>query len=131
MAEYGYRSLVVWQKGKTLAIDIYRLTKAETIKRDFSLIDQLRRSAVSVPSNIAEGDERKSDKDSIRFFHIAKGSLAELATQLEIARDVEYFTIAQVEPLIAQCAELGKMLGALIRARQDSPPRAQSQTPRA
>ena len=100
------------------------MTKAETIKHDFSLIDQLRRSAVSVPSNIAEGDERKSDKDSIRFFHIAKGSLAELATQLEIARDVEYFTTAQVEPLIVQCAELGKMLGALIRSRNNSPPRA-------
>jgi four helix bundle protein len=131
MAECGFRSLVVWQKGKTLATDVYRLTKAETIKHDFSLIDQLRRSAVSVPSNIAEGDERKSDKDSIRFFHIAKGSLAELATQLEIARDVEYFTTAQVEPLIVQCAELGKMLGALIRARNNSPPRARSPTPRA
>jgi four helix bundle protein len=124
MAEYGFRSLVVWQKGKILATHVYRLTKAETIKHDFSLIDQLRRSAVSVPSNIAEGDERKSDKDSIRFFHIAKGSLAELATQLEIARDVEYFTTAQVKPLIVQCSELGKMLGALIRARNNSSPRA-------
>ncbi|SRR5260221_3699833 len=131
MAEYGYRSLLVWQKGKTLATDVYRLTNCESIKRDFSLIDQMRRSAVSVPSNIAEGDERPSDKDSVRFFHIAKGSLAELATQLEIARDISYFTAAQAEPLIAQCAELGKMLGALIRARNNSPPRAQSQTPKA
>jgi len=91
----------------------------------------MRRSAVSVPSNIAEGDERKSDKDSIRFFNIAKGSLAELSTQLEIARDVGYFTTAQVEPLIAQCAELGKMLGALIRARNAASPRAQSPVPKA
>jgi four helix bundle protein len=83
-----------------------------------------------VPSNIAEGDERKSDKDSIRSFYIAKGSLAELATQLEIASDVGYFTAIQVEPLIVQCAELGKMLGALIRARNNSPPRAQSPAPR-
>ena len=72
MAEYGYRSLVVWQKAKALAVEVYLLTEQETIKRDFSLVDQLRRSAVSVPSNIAEGDERKSDKDSVRFFHIAK-----------------------------------------------------------
>jgi four helix bundle protein len=122
MSEYGYRSLKVWQKTKSLAIDVYRLTKSDTIKHDFSLIDQMRRSAVSVPSNIAEGDERKSDKDSVRFFHIAKGSLAELATQLEIARDVDYFTSAQVEPLIAQCSEIGRMLGALIRARNNSPP---------
>lgn len=84
----------------------------------------MRRSAVSVPSNIAEGDERKSDKDSIRFFHIAKGSLAELSTQLEIAHDVGYFTNDQVEHLIAQCAELGKMLGALIHARNKSSPHA-------
>jgi len=91
----------------------------------------MRRSAVSVPSNIAEGDERKSDKDSIRFFNIAKGSLAELSTQLEIARDVGYFTMAQVEPLIAQCAELGKILGALIRARNAASPRAQSPAPKA
>ncbi|MGA3163424.1 MAG: four helix bundle protein [Verrucomicrobiota bacterium] len=131
MAEYGYRSLVVWQKAKVLAVDVYQLTEAETIRHDFSLIDQLRRSAVSVPSNIAEGDERKSDKDSIRFFHIAKGSLAELATQLEIARDVGYFTNAQTEPLIVRCAELGKMLGALIRARSSPAPRASSLKPRA
>ena len=131
MTEYGYRSLVVWQKGKTLATEVYRLTNSESIKRDFSLVDQMRRSAVSVPSNIAEGDERKSDKDSIRFFHIAKGSLAELSTQLEIARDVGCFTAAQVEPLIGECGELGKMLGALIRARNNSLPHAQSPTPRA
>jgi four helix bundle protein len=130
MNEYGYRSLNVWQRAKTLATDVYQLTKAETIRHDFSLIDQLPRSAISVPSNIAEGDERKSDKDSIRSFYIAKGSLAELATQLEIASDVGYFTAIQVEPLIAQCAELGKMLGALIRARNNSPPRAQSPAPR-
>ena len=131
MNKYGYRSLVVWQKGKTLATEVYRLTDCESIKRDHSLIDQMRRSAVSVPSNIAEGDERKSDKDSIRFFNIAKGSLAELSTQLEIARDVGYFTTVQVEPLIAQCEELGKMLGALIRARNASSSRAHSPAPRA
>jgi len=131
MAEYGYRSLLVWQKAKSLATDVYRLTNSATIKRDFSLVDQLRRSAVSVPSNIAEGDERKSDKDSARFFYIGKGSLAELSTQLEIARDVGYFTSQQVESLIAQCEELGKMLGALIRARNNSAPRTQSLTPRA
>jgi four helix bundle protein len=131
MNEYGYRNLMVWQKAKALAVEIYRLTKAEAIRHDFSLIDQMRRSAVSVPSNIAEGDERKSDKDSVRFFHIAKGSLAELSTQLEIARDVGYFTSTQVEPLIAQCEELGKMLGALIRSRNNASPRAQSPPPRA
>ncbi|MEI9865731.1 MAG: four helix bundle protein [Limisphaerales bacterium] len=131
MSEYGFRNLIVWQKAKALATDVYRLTNSESIKRDFSLIDQMRRSAVSAPSNIAEGDERPSDKDSVRFFHIAKGSLAELATQLEIARDVGYFTAVQVEPLIGQCVELGKMLGALIRARSNALPRTPSPKPRA
>jgi four helix bundle protein len=123
MNAHGFRSLTVWQKAKSLAIDVYRLTDTEHVKRDFSLVDQLRRSAVSVPSNIAEGDERESDKDSVRFFHIAKGSLAELATQLEIAREVGYFTGAQIEPLVTRCAELAKMLGALIRARNNPSPR--------
>lgn len=131
MSEYGYRNLIVWQKGKALAGDIYRLTNSESIKRDFSLIDQMRRSAVSVPSNIAEGDERSSDKDSVRFFYIAKGSLAELATQLEIARDVGYFDNAQIEPLINKCFELGKMLTALIRARSEVSPRISGPPPTA
>jgi len=131
MDEMGYRSLVVWQKGKALATDIYRLTNNESIKRDFSLIDQMRRCAVSVPSNIAEGDERSTDKDLVRFFYMAKGSLAELAAQLEIARDVGYFNNLQIEPLITRCLELGKMLGALIRARTESSPRAPNPRPRA
>jgi four helix bundle protein len=131
MAEHGYRSLMVWQKAKVLAVDVYRLTRDGAIRRDFSLVDQLWRSAVSVPSNIAEGDERKSDKDSVRFFHIAKGSLAELSTQLEIARDVGYFTLAQVDPLIGRCAELAGMLGALIRARNTAAPRASRLVPQA
>jgi four helix bundle protein len=129
MNEHGFRSLIVWQKSKALAVEVYRLTKNESISRDFSLSDQLRRSAVSVPSNIAEGDERKSDKDSIRFFHIAQGSLAELATQLEIARDVGYFTTDHIEPLINECAELGRMLGALVRARNSPAPRASHPKP--
>jgi four helix bundle protein len=133
MSEQGYRNLLVWQKAKALAIEIYRLTKTESIRHDFSLVDQMRRSAISVPSNIAEGDERRSDKDSIRFFHIAKGSLAELSTQLEIARDVGYFTSTQVDPPVTQCAELAKMLGALIRARNNNNPlpRTAGHTPQA
>jgi four helix bundle protein len=125
----GFRGLLVWQKSKALAVEVYRLTKDEGIRRDFSLVDQLRRSAVSVPSNIAEGDERRSDRDSVRFFHIAKGSLAELATQLEIACEVGYLSAPQVEPLLLECAETGKMLGALIRARSNPAPLAPSPKP--
>jgi four helix bundle protein len=81
------------------------------------LRDQIRRSAVSVPSNIAEGDERDSNRDSVRFLYIAKGSLAELGTQLEIARDIGALPPETYEPLEPRARELGRMLGALIRAR--------------
>jgi len=117
MSKYGFKELIVWQRAKALAVDIYKLTVAGRITRDFGLVDQIRRSAVSVPSNIAEGDERGSDRESIRFFYISKGSLAELITQLEIAKDVGHLTANDVEPLSERCAEIGRLLGALIKAR--------------
>ena len=117
MSKYGFKELIVWQKSKALAVEIYKLTGAGRITRDFSLVDQMRRSAVSVPSNIAEGDERGSDRESIRFFYISKGSLAELITQLEIAKDVGHLTANDVEPLSERCAEIGRLLGGLIKAR--------------
>ncbi len=123
MSKYGFKELIVWQKAKALAVDIYKLTAAGRITRDFSMVDQIRRSAVSVPSNIAEGDERGSDRESIRFFYISKGSLAELITQLEIAKDVGHLTANDVEPLSERCAEIGRLLGALIKARGRLGPR--------
>lgn len=84
----GYRNLLVWQKAKTLADSVYRLTSESPASQDYGLRDQLQRSAVSIASNIAEGDERNTNKDSIRFLYISKGSCAELITQLEIANEV-------------------------------------------
>jgi len=81
----GFKNLKVWPEAKRLAVAVYRMSSTGPLAKDFGLRDQLRRAAVSVPSNIAEGDERDTDKDSIRCFYIAKGSLAELRTQLEIA----------------------------------------------
>jgi len=90
--------------------------------RQYALADQMRRSSISVPSNIAEGDERDTDKDSVRFFYIAKGSLAELITQLEIAHEVGLLTTEQITPLSTECIEIGRMLGALIKARSVANP---------
>jgi four helix bundle protein len=73
MSKNGFRDLLVWQKSKSLAVSIYRLTQNPGFARDFALADQMRRAAVSVCSNIAEGDERDTDKDSVRFFFMAKG----------------------------------------------------------
>jgi four helix bundle protein len=117
MSKNGFRDLLVWQKGKALAVSIYRLTQGTALKRDFSLADQMRRAAVSVCSNIAEGDERDTDKDSVRFFYMAKGSLAELASQLEIAFEIGYLKEEEHSQVQDSCSEIAKMLGALIKAR--------------
>lgn len=110
----GFHNLRVWQEAKELAVGVYHAT--ETL-RDFSLRDQLRRSAVSIPSNIAEGDERDTDKDSVRCFYIAKGSLAELRTQLEIASEVGALPDSATKPLLEAAITVGRQLGALIKAR--------------
>ncbi len=77
----------------------------------------MQRSAISVPSNIAEGDARKSDKDSIRFFHITLGSLAELATQLEIARELDFINAIDYADLMDRSSQLAKSMGALVESR--------------
>jgi four helix bundle protein len=118
----GFRELKVWQGAKELAVQIYRLTQEGDFSRDFGLRDQIRRSAVSIPSNIAEGDERGSNKDAVRFLYIAKGSLAELQTQLEIAHDIGYLDLNVLNGLNGKCSQLGKMLGSLIKARSSGSP---------
>ncbi len=113
----GFRELKVWQKSKDMAVTIYRITQEGEFSRDFGFRDQIRRAAVSVPSNIAEGDERGSNKDAIRFFYISKGSLAELQTQLEIACEIGYVDEHRTKELLDECQVIGKMLGSLIKAR--------------
>jgi four helix bundle protein len=113
----GFRELRVWQKSKSLAVEIYNLTSRGAFPGDFGLRDQIRRAAVSVPSNIAEGDERNSNKDAVRFLYIAKGSLAELVTQLEIAHEIGYLSKEELCALDEKCSEIGRMLGSLIKAR--------------
>ena len=113
----GFRDLKVWQRSKELAVLIYKQTQKGIFNRDYGLKDQIRRAAVSVPSNIAEGDERGSNKDAIRFFYIAKGSLAELQTQLEIAYEIQYLDKQTLIDLEGKCQIVGKMLGSLIKAR--------------
>jgi four helix bundle protein len=110
----GYQNLQVWRDAMALAIDTYKTTDR---LRDLSLRDQIRRAAVSVPSNIAEGDERDTDKDSVRFFYIAKGSLAELRTQIEIANAVGLLPNDGASNIETQAAAVGRRLGALIKAR--------------
>jgi four helix bundle protein len=118
MGKKGFKDLIVWQKAKDLAIKVYESSEEGDLSRDFGLRDQVRRSAVSIASNLAEGDERDTDRESVRFFYIAKGSLAELRTQIEIAYEIGYLEKPLYESVETDCITLGKMIGALIKKRK-------------
>jgi len=118
MGKKGFKDLIVWQKAKDLAIKVYRASEEGDLNRDFGLRDQVRRSAVSIASNLAEGDERDTDRESVRFFYIAKGSLAELRTQIGIAYEIGYLRQQFYESIETDCITLGKMIGALIKKRK-------------
>jgi len=120
MGKNGFKGLKVWQMAKDLAVEIYKITERGKFQKDFGLRDQIQRSAVSIASNLAEGDERKSDRDSLRFFYIAKGSLAELRTQLQIAHEIDYIDNQQYLNIESKCIELSKMIGKLIKYRENS-----------
>ena len=122
----GFRDLQVWQVAKNLAVHVYRYTENSAISRDFGLKDQMRRAAVSIASNIAEGYERRSDKDFVRFLLIAKGSLSELRTQTDIAREVGYFSRDLYDHLENEGAKLAGMLTKLIQYRLQSVDRMNS-----
>jgi four helix bundle protein len=113
MAVSSYRDLLVWKNAMQLTEDVYRLASVLPKHEQFALIAQLHRSAVSLPSNIAEGHSRDSTKDFLRFLSIAQGSLAELETQLLLAERFKYVEDIEVQVVLDRCAELGKMLNGL------------------
>jgi four helix bundle protein len=112
-----FQKLNVWIISKSLAVSIYKITNEDKFKKDFGLTSQLQRAAVSIPSNIAEGDESGSTRLSIRHFYIAKGSAAELMTQLIIAFEIGYIDSELKEDLVDQCDKISSMLTNLIKAR--------------
>lgn len=117
MGYQNFKELRVWQEAKSLSITVYKLTENGRFSKDYSLKEQVRKSAVSIASNIAEGYERNSDKDFIRFLLIAKGSLSELRTQLEIAKEITYMNDETFEKLEEHCNKIGAMLSKLIKSR--------------
>jgi four helix bundle protein len=114
----SYRDLVVWQKSRSLATEAYRLCMTPSFERHRGLSDQIMRSAVSIPSNIAEGDERGTNKDALRFLLIARGSLAELETQLSIAEDLGIIPQPTVVQIASQLDEVARLLGGTIKMRK-------------
>jgi len=105
----SYRSLLVWQKSVDFVVLVYQLLGRFPKGGQFGLVSQMQRAAVSIPSNIAEGKERQSDRDFARFVAIALGSLAEIETQLLIAKRLDYLDDAGWQEATAQADETGKM----------------------
>ena len=110
----SYEDLIVWQKAMDLVVEIYGLVKLLPKTEEYALSDQMRRAAVSIPSNIAEGQQRRSGKEFVRFLYIANGSCAELKTQLLICQRLKYLDAAQIKHATELCDEIGKMLNSLI-----------------
>ena len=120
MEEFGYRDLIVWQKAKKLVGLVYAEVKKLPAEERYALGDQIRRAVVSIPSNIAEGNGRASKRDYANFLSIARGSLYETMTQLEIAQDLGYAALTQENEQLAK--DVARMLGAMIK--KFSPPRS-------
>lgn len=109
-----YKDLIVWQKSMELAPIIYRLTSRFPRDEVFGLTNQIRRAVVSIPSNIAEGFGRGSDREFIHFLRIAKGSAAEVETQILISEDLHYVSSDDAQTALSLCDEILRMLGTMI-----------------
>jgi len=116
MTQNGYKDLIAWQKGMELVAMIYDATEKFPSHEQFGLVSQLRRAAVSVPSNIAEGKAHYSNRDFGRFLRHARGSLAEIETQVLIALQRKYLSDVTATKLAHHLDELGRILSGLINS---------------
>ncbi len=107
---HNFRELKIWKQGLNLAIEIFNLTKSFPETEKYGLVSQINRSAVSIPSNIAEGSARSTDKDFSRFLSVALGSSYELETQLIVGCKIGYLTEAKFDIIIIKLNELQKMI---------------------
>ncbi len=116
MAEYRtYKDLDIWKKARSLVKEVYLVTRNFPKDEMYGLMSQMRRCAVSIPSNIAEGYGRQFKKETIQFLHIARGSLFELETQFFIASDLGFIETEQLEKLTLQLDDCKKLLNGLIK----------------
>jgi four helix bundle protein len=112
----SFTGLIAWQEGHKLVLSIYEVSKTFPPDERFGLTDQLRRAAISITSNIAEGFSRYNGKEKKQFYRIALGSLTELQNQLLIAKDVKYLTEIQFNKLASQSVDVSKLLNGLIKS---------------
>jgi four helix bundle protein len=124
----SFRDLRVWQDAMKLASETYRVTANFPKHELYGLSQQMRRAAVSVPSNIAEGKGHRTDKGFANFLFHARGSLLELETQLEIARDLNYLPVEQAEHLFRHTKTVGRSLSGLINSMGAQERSRQSET---
>jgi four helix bundle protein len=115
----NYKELTVWQKAYYLCLDIYKITKTFPMEEKYGLTSQVRRAAVSVPSNIAEGYGRKSTKESLQLLYVAYGSICELETQILLSGDLKYIETRDLERLQQETGEVERMLKALIKSLEN------------
>jgi four helix bundle protein len=115
-----FEELLSWKKARSLTKEVYDSTSAGDFARDFGLKDQLRRAAVSILSNIAEGFERGGDREFIQFLSIAKGSCGEVRAQLYVALDLEYISVSQFAALSKQVIDISQLLAGLIKYLKES-----------
>lgn len=111
-----FEDIISWQKARVLNLDIYNITnKNENFSKDYALRDQIRRSSVSITSNIAEGFEKRTTKEFIRFLYIAKGSAGECRSQLYLAFDLNYISNDEFKKLNVKVQEISKLISGLIK----------------
>lgn len=115
-----HKKLKAWQLSMDIVIDVYKTSDKFPSEERFGLISQIRRSAVSVPSNIAEGAARQTKKEFVNYLHIDRGSLSELDTQLELAKRLEYIDEAIWKELDDKLIEEDKVLSGLIRSQKET-----------
>ena len=116
MALNNFQDLIAWQKSMKLVLEVYRLVKYLPQAELYGLSNQMRRAAVSIPSNIAEGQARGTTKDFIHFLHIAKGSNTELFTQLMICQNLGYLEPEQLKTAMVLNQDTGMLLTKLIKS---------------
>ena len=111
-----FKDLIVWQRAMELVVEVYQLVKKLPKEELFALSDQIRRAVISIPSNIAEGQGRSSLKEFLYFLSIARGSKAELETQLLLCVKINYLNNSDIEKALGLIKEVGKMLNSLQKS---------------
>jgi len=111
----SFTDLNAWKEGHRLVLQIYKLTKKFPTDERFALSDQMRRAAISITSNIAEGFSRQSFKEKLQFYSIALGSITEIQSQLFVSKDVEYLTLSDFSEIIEQSVKVHKITNGLIK----------------